>query len=276
MDQEKEVEAKGGATGQLSGSAADVYEAFFVPALFRSWAPRVAAAANVSPGQRVLDVACGTGVLAREVAGRVAPSGSVVGLDLNPAMLEVAREKRPDIAWRRGAAEALPFEDATFDAAVSQFGLMFFQDRERALREMLRVLRPGGRLAVAVWDGLDHSAGYAAAVALLEELFGPRAADALRVPFSLGDPDGLAALFARAGGAGVEIATHPGTARFPSIEAWMFTEIRGWTLAEAVGEAALARLVRAAERTLQPFVVDGGAVAFPMPAHIVTASSLSP
>jgi SAM-dependent methyltransferase len=272
MEQKHAIEADPGATGQLSRQAAEVYEASFVPALFEAWAPRVAAAAGVGPGHRVLDVACGTGVLAREVARRVAPSGSVVGLDLNAGMLAVARDRSPDIAWRLGAAEALPFEDATFDVAVSQFGLMFFQDRTRALRDLRRVLRPGGRLAVAVWDALDRSPGYAAAVALLQDLFGPGAADALRAPFCLGDPAALSALFAGAGITGAEIRTHAGTARFPSIEAWMFAEIRGWTLTEAIDDAAFTRLVREAERALQRFIVAGGAVAFPAPAHIVTAT----
>src|SRR5262245_30686072 len=95
-------------TGQVTGSAAEVYEAFFVPALFGQWATRLAEAAGLCPGNRVLDVACGTGVLAREAAGRVAPGGSVVGLDRNEGMLAVAAAKAPSIGWRAGRAEALP------------------------------------------------------------------------------------------------------------------------------------------------------------------------
>jgi SAM-dependent methyltransferase len=92
-------------------------------------------------------------------------------------MLAVARRKYPSIDWRDGRAESLPFADARFDAVLSQFGLMFFVDKVAALREMRRVLRPRGRLAVAVWDALEQSPGYAAFAALLQRLFGAATAD---------------------------------------------------------------------------------------------------
>ena len=179
-------------TGQVSASAAEIYEEFYLPALFLEWTRRMADAARIGAGQRVLDVACGTGVLARAVADRVGPRGAVVGLDINAGMLAVARRKAPAIEWRQGAAEDLPYADASFDAVVSQFGLMFFQDRARAIRQMIRVLRPGGRLAVAVWDSLDRTPAYAVFVSMLERLFGKETAEALRSPFVLGDTHRLA------------------------------------------------------------------------------------
>ncbi|HYF00018.1 MAG TPA: class I SAM-dependent methyltransferase [Planctomycetota bacterium] len=197
--------------------AAEAYEQFFVPALFQEWAPRVADAAGVRPGQRVLDVACGTGVLAREVAARLGDSGGVAGLDPNAGMLTVAARRAPGVEWRQGAAESIPYADGSFDAVVSQFGLMFFADRRRALGEMLRVLVPGGRLAVAVWDRLENTPAYAAEVALLERVAGRAAADALRAPFVLGDPDALSALFRDAGAVSVGVETLRGTARFPNV-----------------------------------------------------------
>jgi SAM-dependent methyltransferase len=259
-------------TGQVIGSAAEVYEEFFVPALFAEWPPRVADAAGIRPGQRVLDVACGTGVLARAVAGRVGAAGSVTGLDLNDGMLAVARRKAPAIEWRQGRAEALPFDDGQFDAVVSQFALMFFADRVAALREMRRVARPGGRLAVAVWDAIDRSPGYAAMADLLQRLFGEEVASALHSPFALGDRDLLRALFAEAGLPDATIATEIGTARFPSIASWVHTDIKGWTLADALDDVQYALLLAEAERDLQPFVVADGTVAFDAPAHIVTAT----
>jgi len=144
------------AVSQAQIEAANAYETLFVPALFGEWAPRVAEAAQVKLGQRVLDVACGTGVLAREVVSRTGPSGYVAGVDPDPGMLAVARTLAPSVDWREGDAESLPFPHRSFDAVVSQFGLMFFADRHRAIREMLRVLAPGGRLAAAVWDSLDN------------------------------------------------------------------------------------------------------------------------
>jgi ubiquinone/menaquinone biosynthesis C-methylase UbiE len=136
--------------GQVTASAAEVYEEFYLPALFQEWTGPMLEAARVEPGARVLDVACGTGVLARALTERVGPRGSVVGLDINEGMLTVARRVSPRVEWRAGAAEALPFEAESFDAVLSQFGLMFFDDRRAAIREMQRVLKPGGRLAVAV------------------------------------------------------------------------------------------------------------------------------
>jgi SAM-dependent methyltransferase len=261
-----------GERGQVTGSAAEVYEEFFVPALFQEWTDRVADAAGVRPGHRVLDVACGTGALTRVVAARVGPGGAAIGLDINDGMLAVARRRAPHVDWRAGRAEALPFEKESFDAVVSQFGLMFFEDRRAALAEMTRVLRPGGRLAVAVWDALERTPGYAAVTRLLQRLFGDRAADALRAPFGLGDPSPLRSLFASAGIPNPTVTTSKGTARFPSIKAWMYTDVRGWTLAEMIDDAQFARLVDEAEKALEPFLAVDGTVAFEMPAHIVTAT----
>ena len=162
--------------------------------------------------------------------------GSVTGLDRNEGMLAMARRIAPAVEWKAGRAEQLPFPDASFDAVVSQFGLMFFDDRVQALREMRRVLKPGGRLAVAVWDRLENSPGYAAMAGLLERLFGRRIASELHAPFALGDPEALRALFAEAGLGEAKVATHAGTARFPSIEAWVRTDVKGWTLADLIDD----------------------------------------
>lgn len=254
--------------GQVNRSAAEVYEAFFVPALFREWAPLVAEAAAIAAGARVLDVACGTGVLAGEAARRGAIA---TGLDRNQAMLAMARRADPGIEWRQGMAETLPFAADQFDAVVSQFGLMFFENRPRALQEMRRVLRPGGRLAVAVWDALDRSPGYAAMTALLQRLFGDAVADQLRAPFVLGDVEALRSLFAAAGIAGPEIRTLEGTARFPSIESWVHTDVKGWTLADMIDDAQYRTLLKEAQKDLTAYVQRDGTVAFAAPAHIVTA-----
>lgn len=255
--------------GQVGGNAAEIYEEFFVPALFAEWGGRVVDAASVTSGQRVLDVACGTGALARAALERVGADGSVVGLDINDQMLAVAQARMPAVEWRAGSAEALPFEDDSFDVVLSQFGLMFFEDRVAALREMGRVLGPRGRIAVAVWGSLADTPGYSAMVDLLQRMFGDDAANALRAPYVLGDPSTLVALFDEAGLPGADVSTQMGTARFPSIESWMFT-IRGWTLAYTFDETQYAQLLAEADRVLQSFVTTSGAVEFAAPAHIVT------
>jgi hypothetical protein len=139
---------------------------------------------------------------------------------------------------------------------------------------MVRVLRSGGWLAVAVWDSLQNTPGYAAMVALLQRLFGQEAADGLRAPFSLGDVKELRSLFGGAGLADVAITTRPGVARFPSIQAWVYTEIKGWVLADKLDDVQFERLLKEAERVLAPFVNGEGAVSFSAPAHIVTVAKL--
>jgi len=153
---------------QVAGSAAEVYEKELVPAVFGPWAPLVIDLAHPQKGDRVIDVACGTGIVARMVANRVGPTGVVVGVDLNPGMLTVARAAWPTdshssapVQWHEASADKLPFPNASFNVAYCQLGLQFFTDRAAALREMHRVLGAGGRLALMVWRGIDESPGFA-------------------------------------------------------------------------------------------------------------------
>jgi SAM-dependent methyltransferase len=254
-------------------SPAEVYEEFFVPALFQSWGGVIADAAGIRSGERVLDVACGTGVGACAAADRVGAGGAVVGLDPNEDMLAVARRKSRTIEWRSGRAEALPFATGSFDAVVSQFGLMFFEDRCAALREMMRVLKPGGRLAVAVCDSVDHSPGYAEVVRMLQRLFGERVADAFRAPFVLGDPELLRSLCADAGIAGARVERREGTVHFASIDSLISTERACvWTLGGMLDDAQFERLRKEARESLRQFVQADGTVAFGMPALVITAA----
>lgn len=262
--------------GQVNRSAADIYEEFFVPALFQEWVARVSDAAGIAAGDRVLDVACGTGVLARDLLDRVRPEGVVVGLDRNEGMLDVARRTMPAIEWRLGLAESLPFPDASFDVVVSQFGLMFFEDRVAALKEMNRVLRPGGRMALAVWDRLDTAPGYAAMTALLQRLFGDRVLAACEAPFNLGNLKKLGALFAEASMSDAQIQTLSGRVRFLSIEAWVHTDVKGWTLAEMIDDTQYQLLLGEAHVEMKRFQQPDGTVSFPSSAHIVTVAKARP
>lgn len=257
--------------GQVSTNAALVYDEFFVPALFAEWPKRVVDAAHLQPGDRILDVACGTGIVAREAAERVGPQGMVIGLDINDGMLAVAAQKAPDIEWRQGRAESLPFETHTFDAVLSQFGLMFFEDQAGAIREMMRVLLPGGRLVVAVWASLDQTPGYAAMADLLERLFGKVVANSLHAPYALGNEQELQVLFRESGVQDIQLETHRGMARFPSLDAWIDTEIKGWVLVDVLNDDQIELLLREARDSLMSFVTPEGTVVFPAPAHIVSA-----
>lgn len=254
--------------------AARAYDALFVPALFGQWAPKVVRAAQLEPGQRVLDVACGTGVLARQVYEETGPTGYVAGLDAHPGMLAVARELAPSVDWRHGAAEAMSFRDHFFDRVVSQFGLMFFDDPATGVREMLRVLAPDGRLVVAVWDSLDSIPAYADEVALIERLAGERAADAVRVPFALGDRQRLTELFARAGAASIDITTERGTGRFPSVRVMVEADLRGWlpVMDVKLSEDEIGTILREAEGALEHYVTGEQRVEFDCTAHVVAAT----
>ena len=247
------------------------YEELFVPALFREWAPRLIEAAKISSGQRVLDVACGTGIVAREAAGKVGPQGSVVGLDLNALMLAVAAQRAPRVSWKMGNAESLPFRDGSFDAVCCQFGLMFFVNRAAALKEMLRVMARGGRLVLAVWDRLENNPGYAAFVTLLERIAGDQAAAALRFPFVLGQKTELAALLKASGIGAAEITTHRGTARFPSLKAMVEADLRGWLplVGVILPEEQIQLTVTAAEQELRQFIASDGTAVFDTSAHLV-------
>lgn len=258
--------------GQVATEAAEVYESFFVPALFAQWPARVLDAAAVGHGDSVLDVGCGTGVLAREAARRVGPSGSVAGLDINDGMLAVARRSAEDVRWETGAAGDMPFPDGSFDRVVSQFVMMFVEDRGAFVEEIARVVRPGGSVAVATWASLDDTPGYAAMVGLLEELFGEEAADALRAPYVLGDPSDVAGALST-GFPDVTVDQHRGVARFASIEAWVHTDIRGWTLASMIDDNGYQRLLAAAEERLAGFKTPDGSVEFAAPAIIASAQA---
>ncbi|UCH30308.1 MAG: methyltransferase domain-containing protein [Myxococcales bacterium] len=264
-----------GDTGQVTSSAAEFYEEFFVPALFGEWVPRVLAAADLSPGMRVADVACGTGLATLAAAEAVSPGGSAVGVDLNPGMLAVARRKAGDIEWHEAPAEALPFKEESFDAVVSQFGLMFFADKKAAISEMWRVLRPGGRLVVAVWGSLHDAPGYAAMTALLSSLFGDAISDLLKSPYSLGETDTLRGVFCEAGVDDLEIQRVAGQARFASVRAWVECDVRGWTLADKLDDDQFELLVAEAEKELHRFVAADGSVAFAHPALIASAVKLA-
>jgi SAM-dependent methyltransferase len=255
-------------------SAARAYEDLFVPALFRQWAPVLAKAAHISQGKRVLDVACGTGILARELAPQVGASGSVAGLDLLPGMLEIAKQLAPSIEWKQGTAEELPFPDQSFDAVVSQFGLMFFPERTKSLREMLRVLIPGGHLAVAVWDSLSNIPAISDEVALLERVAGQAAADALRAPFVLGNKADLEQLARDSGVSAPIVNTSTGTARFPSIRSLVEADLRGWlpVMGVLLEEQTIQRVLGEADRALRAYADGNGRAVFHISAHVLSGT----
>jgi SAM-dependent methyltransferase len=260
-------------TLQSQIEAARAYEALFVPALFGQWVATVADAAQIQAGQQVLDVACGTGVLTREAASRIGKDGYVAGLDPNPGMLAVAKDSAPAVDWRQGLAEEIPFPEQSFDAVLSQFGIMFFQNRRESIREMLRVLKSSGQLAVAVWDSIENIAGYSAEMTLIERLAGKPAAEAVRAPFALGNRGDLYHLFEESGAASVDVVTHSGTARFPGIRTMVEAELRGWlpVMGVHLTDEIIDQILGKAETALSSYSTSDGTVVFNVTAHVVTA-----
>ena len=248
-----------------------MYERFFVPALFDQWPERLFPLAGVKAGLRVLDIGCGTGVLARAAYDVVGPSGRVEGVDPNPGMLAVARRTAPDIAWTQAPAEHLPVESDSVDRVLSQFALMFFTDPAAAVAEMARVLRPEGRLCVATWAELGSIPGYDAFVALPRRVVGDDAADAMAAPFTLGRPADLSRAVETAFPT-VDVTSLDGTARFDSVEDWVGTEARGWILGEMIDVAQFDEIIAEAPQVLAEFCDPSGRVAFPVRALAATSS----
>jgi SAM-dependent methyltransferase len=197
-------------------SPAETYESYMVPAFFAPLATRLLEVAQPQPGDRVLDVACGTGVVARRVAALPGAPGRVIGLDVNPAMLAVAQvvaaQEGLAIDWREGRIEALPFPDGDFDLVVCQHGLQYVPDRTAAVAQMRRVLRPGGRLVVSVQQPLATRPFDLRLDKVLQERLGVAAISQI---YALSDVDELRALIASAGLHDIEIIPVAFLARYP-------------------------------------------------------------
>lgn len=260
---------------RVSGDAAKLRERYSVRYFIGPWAPGLVALAALQPGERVLDVACGTGVVTRLAAPQVGPTGQVTGLDINAAMLDVARSLPPpsgaSIGWVEESAAAMGFADASFEVILCQQGLQFFPDKPAALREMRRVLVAGGRVVLSVWKSPGP---YNVAVAeALEQHAGMEAATRFRASRVVPDAEALHRLFVEAGFRAVQVRPIAMTIRLPSLETFVLGHLSGMPVADAVAalsaerRAALAGQVKTA---LQPYA-DGDGVAVPDEINIATA-----
>jgi ubiquinone/menaquinone biosynthesis C-methylase UbiE len=223
---------------QLQGSSAELYERYLVPTVTLPWARELVARVGLRPGDRVLDVACGTGVVARLAASAVGAGGRVAALDVNSGMLAVGRSLQPPegatIEWYEGSADALPFDDGEFDVVLCQLGLQFFPDRPAALREMRRVLAPGGRLGASVYTSIERNPAAQALADAVDRHLGDGASRAKRSEHSLADSEALRQLFVAAGFAGVRIDTVMQTMRFASVDEWVGIQFAATPLAQLI------------------------------------------
>jgi ubiquinone/menaquinone biosynthesis C-methylase UbiE len=265
---------------QIAGNAAETYEHALVPAVFAPWAPLVVALADPQPGDRVLDIACGTGVVTRLAAQQVGRTGKVIGLDLNPGMLAVAASLTPSdpltnapITWREASATHMPLADAAYDIAYCQLGLQFFPDRPAAMREMYRVLVSGGRLGLMVWQGIQYTPGFDALAAALAKHVSSEAAGIMRAPFALAEPEQLRALVAAGGFRDISIQSVAGTVRFPSVSRFVQDYVRGSPLSghvAKVSDESRAALLTKVDNALTSYVAGDG-LRFPIKAHLASA-----
>lgn len=219
------------------GSAAENYEKFFVPAIGAPLAADLVSAAALRPAERILDVACGTGVVTRLAAAQVREAGAVAGLDVNPGMLAVARAATPNdatIVWYETGAEVMPLADASFDVVLCQMGLQFIADKVKALKEMRRVLAPGGRVVLNLPGPIPDL--FVVLRDALAKHIDPQCAGFVDVVFSLHDGDKLSGLMAEAGFSDIVTDRKHKTLLLPEDFLWQY--IHSTPLAALVGKAS--------------------------------------
>jgi SAM-dependent methyltransferase len=213
------------------------YERFFVPAIGAPLAIDLVRLAALRPGERVLDVACGTGVVARLASQQVGASGTVAGLDVNPGMLAVARSATPadmSIDWHEASAEAMPLPDASFDVVLCQMGLQFMPDKHAALCEMRRVLVRGGRLILNV-PGPTPRLFTIMGEALARHI-GGEAAGFVHHVFSLHDTAEIQNLVSGAGLHDVSLRSDTKSLRLPGPQEFLWQYVHSTPLAGAVAQ----------------------------------------
>jgi ubiquinone/menaquinone biosynthesis C-methylase UbiE len=264
---------------QLSGNAAHFYDRY-VSLIMEPWVRRLVNVAELQPSECVLDVACGTGFVARLAAQCVDVAGRVVGIDLNASMIEAARAASGRdvvsiIDWRVGDAAALPFEDDLFDVVLCQQGVQFFSDRLGALRQMRRVLRPTGRLAFTVWSAIGDSPYVAALAEALAQHVSAEAGLMARAPCALNDAEELYGLVTSAGFQNVRVRQMIETTTLPLPEAFVPGHLAALPIAEAITRLApdrRAALIQEMTEALHAYV-DGEQLKLPAGSHVVTADA---
>jgi ubiquinone/menaquinone biosynthesis C-methylase UbiE len=262
---------------QLDEGSAEAYERYLVPLLFAPGAEYLIELATLGPGERVLDVACGTGIVARRAVLRVGSGGKVVGLDLNEGMLGMASKAssdvRPVIEWRQGDATSMPLPDGAFDVVLCQQGLQFFPDQPAALSEMHRVLTPNGRLALSVLRSVEHNPGYHLLADALEQHVGPEVGAMMRSPFPSLSGDELRDLITGAGFQDVRIFLGIGPVRYPTVEEFLRWEGASSPLAGPIGalkDDVRTALVHSLGEALRIYTDDAGIV-FPTETYLAVA-----
>lgn len=269
----------GASFAQASTGAMSFYDEIMVPRLFEPWAELLLDKLNPGNGQAVIDVACGPGTVTRLAAQRVGPKGSVMGCDLSPAMLDLARSKTSidagaPIHYLQCSADALGVPDDAFDLVTCQQGLQFFPNRALALAEMRRVLRPGGKLGISVWCDIDDCPPFLALANALEEVLGTDVAEAYGGgPWGFGDASALVQLANDGGFTDVEVHKYELPVVFEGGPGQLLLTLQAASVATILAQLSEANqlaLASAVEKASRPITVNG-VVRSHAASHIMTA-----
>ena len=262
----------------LTAEAAELYERYAARYILGPWAPMLVDAARLAAGEYALDVACGTGVVTRVAAERVGPTGHVVGIDLNPGMIAVARSlpapADTPIEWFERSALDLRFPDASFDVVLCQQGLQFFPEKALALQEMRRVLKHGGRLALSVWNstGPYNSAVGEALARFVSNKVAVRFCASRQAPTK----EQLQCLATKAGFSAVEVRVDRINVHLPRLDKFALDHLMATPVASVIAAAdsqARKQIGASVMDQLQRYV-DGDGVTYPEETHVLTAQAL--
>lgn len=259
---------------QLQGSGPEAYERYMVPLHCMALAEDLIQRVQLRPCEHVLDVACGTGIVSRYAALRVGTFGHVTGVELNPAMIEIARHAAAyfdQIEFLEGSALELPVPDAHFDVVLCQQAIMFFPDQARAVQEMYRALKPGGRVGLNVFRTSEFVPSFAYLIQALEKHAGRAAADFMRAPFVMESVDQMRSLFEQAGFTDIEVIIRVDTLRYPSIAHLVRYETLNMPDPEIHTRQVQEALTREMETLAEANIDDQGAV-FPVQQFVVVAT----
>ena len=262
---------------QIAGDSPAAYEQYLVPGFFKPWAEKLVQLSSPSPGSTILDVACGTGIVARTVASKAGSNARITGLDINQQMLdkasEMAEKSGLEINWQQGGAGDLPFEDNRFDHLFCQQAMQFFPEPQQVLKEMFRVLKPGGALALNILRSIQHNPAYKILAHELEEHAGETAGTMMRSPFRDWDQKTIRGMVTEAGFGDIQIHLEIISMRYPSPEEFLRREAASSPLAgeiEAMEPDIRRDLIDDLNKSIETYTDDRGVI-FPMETCMVMA-----
>lgn len=262
---------------QLEGTGASAYERFLVPKMFTPLADDTLNHVALKPTDHLLDAACGTGIVTRRAASIVGTQGRIVGYDTNAGMLEVARDKtahlQANLHWQQGDLTDMLFLDETFDVVICQQALQFIPDALAALKEMRRVLKSSGQIAISIWRSITFNPGFKIFSDLLDQYVGQGSGNMMRSPFPSWKAGYIRGLMEQAGFQNIHLNILIRMIRFPSPVEFLREEELSSPLAaplSTISSDTREQLVAEMTHQLYDYTDDDGII-FPMETYLLTA-----